>query len=210
MNNIRLHILLMLICLIFCFQKGHTQDTLTYQLTQSKEASKIFKKNQEFKVYRLDDNNTLHLGDTLIVGNPATSNTTTFYGNNVSGKVYMSILVGEYKISPFMFKGINYMMDGSQGRKLIINKIYCLVMKGVGIPFIQCYEDNYKNNIFTLLYIDKAIKDGEILNPHAQMTKEEALSKLKKAKELLDLDLMTKEKYNTIKDQLSPIILEQK
>ena len=38
------------------------------------------------------------------------------------------------------------------------------------------------------------------------MTKEEAISKLKESKELLDLEIITQEEYDKMKQELPPII----
>ncbi|KKQ22321.1 MAG: hypothetical protein US35_C0012G0019 [Parcubacteria group bacterium GW2011_GWA2_37_10] len=40
---------------------------------------------------------------------------------------------------------------------------------------------------------------GEIINPRAEMTRDQALEKLKEAKQLLDLQMMTQEKYDSLK-----------
>ena len=38
------------------------------------------------------------------------------------------------------------------------------------------------------------------------MTRDEAIAKLKEAKDLFDLDLMTEEEYSKIRDELAPLI----
>jgi hypothetical protein len=58
-------------------------------------------------------------------------------------------------------------------------------------------------NIRSLL---ETLKNGEILNPNRAMTREEAIKKLKESKDLLDLEMMTIDDYNKIKDNLTPII----
>jgi hypothetical protein len=58
-------------------------------------------------------------------------------------------------------------------------------------------------NIRSLL---ETLKKGEILNPNRAMTREEAIKKLKESKDLLDLEMMTIDEYNKIKDNLTPII----
>ena len=39
------------------------------------------------------------------------------------------------------------------------------------------------------------------------MTREEAIAKLREAKELLDLEMMSQEDYDALKKELSPIIM---
>jgi len=56
------------------------------------------------------------------------------------------------------------------------------------------------------IQIEKAIRDGEVQS--TIMTREEAISKLKEEKDLLDLGLITEKEYNDRKEKLTPIILE--
>ena len=41
------------------------------------------------------------------------------------------------------------------------------------------------------------------------MTREQAIAKLKEAKDLVDLGMMTKEEFDKLKDELSKIILQK-
>ena len=52
-----------------------------------------------------------------------------------------------------------------------------------------------------------AIESGEILLKNRKMTREEAIAKLREAKELLDLEMMSQEDYDALKKELSPIIM---
>jgi hypothetical protein len=54
--------------------------------------------------------------------------------------------------------------------------------------------------------IDDALETGEVINPNAPMTREQAIAKLKESKELLDLEMMTQAEYDAIKEKLAPII----
>ena len=56
---------------------------------------------------------------------------------------------------------------------------------------------------------EKAMESGEIINSNAKMTRSEAIRKLKEAKELYDLEMMSSDEYDALKNQLSPIIKEQ-
>ena len=54
------------------------------------------------------------------------------------------------------------------------------------------------------LDVDKALRDGEIVS--TVMTRAQAIKKLKESKELFDLELMSKEEYEKIRAELTPII----
>ena len=54
--------------------------------------------------------------------------------------------------------------------------------------------------------LERAISTGEIPNPNAPLTREQAIAKLKEAKDLLELDMMSQEKFDALKAELTPII----
>jgi hypothetical protein len=54
--------------------------------------------------------------------------------------------------------------------------------------------------------LSSAIRVGEIINPNAPLNREQAIAKLKEAKDLLELGMMTKEEFDTLRAELSPII----
>ena len=47
---------------------------------------------------------------------------------------------------------------------------------------------------------------GELINPNAPMSKEQAITKLKEAKELFELGVMTEADFNELRTELIPII----
>jgi len=55
--------------------------------------------------------------------------------------------------------------------------------------------------------IEPAIKNGEIET--SILTREQAIAKLKETKDLLDLDMITKEEYEKVKKELTPIIMNK-
>ena len=54
--------------------------------------------------------------------------------------------------------------------------------------------------------LSKAISLGEFINPNAPLNRQQAIAKLKEAKDLLELDMMSKEEFDALKAELSPII----
>ena len=54
-----------------------------------------------------------------------------------------------------------------------------------------------------------AIESGEIFLKNRKMTRDEAIAKLKEAKELLDLEMMSQEDYDALRKELSPIIMNK-
>ena len=65
------------------------------------------------------------------------------------------------------------------------------------------------NKYLSVMDTELAIESGEILLQNRKMTREEAISKLKEAKELMEIDMMTKEEFEKLKKKLRPIIMKK-
>lgn len=92
------------------------------------------------------------------------------------------------------------------GKKVKIRSIEVIGNKNSGLSVYFTFKG------FGLIPVyvnyEAALKAGEIKLIGAKMTKAEAIEKLKKQKELLDLDLIKQEEYDKLREELSPIILE--
>lgn len=73
-------------------------------------------------------------------------------------------------------------------------------------PKHNCYydlEDHFK----------KLEATGELfrkwLDEKSKMTREEAIAKLKEAKELMDIEMISKEEFDALKKELAPIIMDK-
>ena len=209
-----LPILLLLFCL-FISQSGVSQDTLTYEHLQMKNIRELFKNKQQFKVYQLKNNSFIKLGDTLLVGNPSTTNTTTgtlpgsSYKMNMN--VYSTIIAGDYNkilLTGIYFAGINL-----KGTKLVVDEIQLQMVKlnkdfFAGTIIITRVAGTNKMS-YSIMDIDTSVETGEIIILNAPLTKNAALEKLKKSKELYDLELISKDEYEALKKELAPIIMSE-
>jgi uncharacterized protein YrrD len=54
-----------------------------------------------------------------------------------------------------------------------------------------------------------AIETKEVINPNAAMTREQAIIKLKEAKDLVDLGMMSQVEFDELKSKLTPIIIKK-
>ena len=62
----------------------------------------------------------------------------------------------------------------------------------------------------TILDIEKSLYLGEMMSSnHIRLSREEAIKKLKESKDLMDLDLLSKEDYEKIRKDLTPIIMNK-
>ncbi|SUX46044.1 Uncharacterised protein [Chryseobacterium indoltheticum] len=62
------------------------------------------------------------------------------------------------------------------------------------------------NKYLSVMDTELGIESDEILLKNRKMTREEAIAKLKEAKELLEIDMMSKEEFEELKKNLAPII----
>jgi hypothetical protein len=191
------------------------QDTLIYEQLQLKDVAKKFKNAQEFKVYKSRDTTIYTIGDTLIIGKPATKTTAnmgvpSITASSISMNVYSTILVGKWGTN--MLVGPQFLGEGANGTKIVINNIQVRHFKLNKDVFAFVYFTvsalDKKGIIYTVSSIDQSIETGEVINPRRAMTREEAITKLKEAKELFDLELISREKYDSLKQKLSPIIMK--
>lgn len=136
--------------------------------------------NEFYSSYIPKTGDRINVGDTLVIGKPLGE-----FG-------FTHITQGGQRVGNFM-----------AGKKVVITQIksygkekrgYTLWVqfKGFGIPVFIDY--------------DNALETGEIINPKARLTREQALLKLKDAKELLDLQIISQQQYDSIKNVLSQLI----
>ena len=123
-------------------------------------------------------------------------------------KVGDSLQIG-IATGPYAFTYISQGEEGNMhpthsGKKVKISKIHSSGRKNSGYKIFF----NFKG--FGLLPVtvdyETALEVGEIKLVNANMTKSEAIDKLKQQKELLDLEIISQEQYNKIKEELTPII----
>ena len=62
------------------------------------------------------------------------------------------------------------------------------------------------NKFLSVMNTELAIESGEILLKNRKKTRDEAISELREAKELLEIDMISKEEFNALKKKLGPII----
>lgn len=132
-----------------------------------------------FSQFKAKNGDIVNVGDTLIIGKAS----------------------GQFGFD-FITQGGERMHPSHAGKHVVITafkqfgrkgqeKTY-LQFKGFGLPVYIDY--------------DNAIESKEIVNPHGKLTREQAIVKLKEAKDLLDLQVITQAKYDSLKNSLAPVI----
>ena len=65
------------------------------------------------------------------------------------------------------------------------------------------------NKFLSVVDTELAIESGEILLKNSKMTREEAIAKLKEAKDLVEIEMMSKEEFEELKKEFAPIIINK-
>jgi hypothetical protein len=79
----------------------------------------------------------------------------------------------------------------------------------MGLVNAVLYLKNTSAETMGLRYVSasqESFENGEAINPNKPLNRAEAIAKLKEAKDLLDLNLMSQEEYEALRNELTPII----
>jgi len=144
----------------------------------------------EFDSYVAKDGHTYKIGDTLKIGRPSSNKTFAFIqsGNGI----FNPVAAADASVS---------------GNNTIIRKIYVGGTKRAG--FSIYFNSKGVCGICPQYYInaEQAFETKELKS--FGLSREDAIAKLKEQKDLLDLGLITKEQFDRIKEELTPIIMKQ-
>ena len=203
-------------------------ESMTFEQSQNIDYFIKVKNNTKLGEYITASGNSVKVGDTLIIGNPTSSYSTS---NTVGGGT--NIGYGRTKTryaKEFEFvqlgrpAGLGAIMSGSEkpamaginlSQEVVLVKEMKTYHKGSKkkplYVVIVLGEINGRafglNKYLSVMNTELAIESGEILLKNRKMTREEAIVKLREAKELLDLEMMSQEDYDALKKELSPIIM---
>ena len=180
-------------------------------MTNSKEYKNYFDVNE----YITRAGDKIIIGDTLVIGKPSNSNNITqgsvAIGQAINNHSYIYLGTTAAALTGTLMMGNDGMLNDrvfvvgiSAGRISKKNdyEIYLELNKVGGGRFLGVKK-------LARVLFEKAMESGEIINSNAKMTRSEAIRKLKEAKELYDLEMMSSDEYDALKNQLSPIIKEQ-
>lgn len=211
-------------------------DSLTYKNTQDINFFKNIKNRTLVKKYRTVNDNVIRIGDTVVLGNPTSQELSSksysgSYGNSARGgisktrsttkKTYEFIKMGR----PAGFGSIMASLNGDEqtmasnslkNTTAIVKEIKAHHRGSKKKPLYLIMvlgEINGSafgiNKYLSVLDTELAIESGEILLKNRKMTRNEAISKLKEAKELMEIDIMSKKEFEDLKKKLRPIIMKK-
>ncbi len=219
-------------CVFNSFAQKAQLDELTFDDCQNSAFFQKVKNNTNVLRYTAADGALLEIGDTLVIGVPSgsiTATTAVGAGNTVgvakarsrTKSSFTTIIMGR----PAGFGSIMNAMAGEapenaganmQGEIVVISEMKVSHKGSRKKPLaltILLGEPNGRafgiNKYMSVVDYEKSVLGGEIRSLNAPMTRDEAISKLKESKELLDLGLMEQSEYDKIKQELTPVIMEQ-
>ena len=204
MKNMQKVIILLLA--IFALNLSNAQKKLkeaeSFDLSMSfEEVKKKYKAN--FFVTKeiiLKDGSQVFIGDTIKLG-PSSSKISNQYETIFVGRLTTgNALLG---IKP------TYASTTYEQNTYALHKVKVHRSMGKVELQIELKDLNFKGGIIGTAYLtasDYSVIRGELINPNALMTRAQAIAKLKESKDLLDLDMMTQEEYDELKNKLAPII----
>ena len=199
----KLGLVLGMIVLTLSANAQKLKEVETFDLaTTFEEVKKLYKAN--FMVTKnliLKDGSSIKIGDTIKLG-PSSSKISN---------TYETIYIGRLTIGGALM-GVQPVLASTAFEQNIYVLEKAKVWRSMGKTGvkIELRDPNFKSGLLGSAYLtasDYSVTRGEIINPNAPMTREQAIYKLKESKDLFDLGLMNEEEYNLIKEELTPIIM---
>jgi len=230
-----LYLFLVLFSYSNSYSQKQAIEKLTYEEANSIDYFIKIKNNTRVLEYITQDGNSLKVGDTLILGRPTSeSSISTTYGGGASrgtvsaggartktrvNKEFEFIRLGR----PAGFGNVMSAMNGEgasmagvslAGEVVKIDEIKVAHKGSKKKPLrliLIMGEINGRafgiNKYLSVLDTDLAMSYGEILLKNRKMTRDEAIAKLKEAKDLMDLGLMSEEEFKSMRSELQPLII---
>ena len=216
-------IAILFLCLpLFTFAQ---KKNLTFDQANDIKYAKQYKNNTTITSYTTKDGLTISVGDILTIGKAVIERDKYMFND-----VFSHIVTGKAKgVDNTNFR---YLPHDYSGSKVIVKSLFVTHKKETGyvlwsqrkkMPlYVSVFVKNPKVEVNsvkgfskmlsyskkTIVDIEKALASGEIVNTNAPLSKQEAIQKLKESKDLMELDLLSKEEYEELKERLMPIILD--
>jgi len=181
-------------------KKTNQAEIFDMSLSVDKQ-KKIYKAKVEAQSIKFRDGSVIRLGDTLTIGGSADKALNT----------YTTLQVGRYSLGMAMAGAVPvYYGLTIKGSKVVVDRIR--IWRGMGRVSVVAdlkqleVSSNALYSYVGCLNFELAVTQGEVINPNAPITRDQAIEKLKEAKDLLDLDMMTQNEYDAIRAEVTPII----
>jgi hypothetical protein len=198
----KLGLILGMVALSFSMNAQKVNKTDLFDTNMSVDLQKKkFKSKVEAKSIKLRDGSIVKLGDTLTIGS----------STNKISNTYSALMVGRYSTGGIAM-GLVPVYYGLtiKNTKAVLDKIRIFRSMGrvtvVGDLKQLDVSSKAMYSYIGAINMDVGFSEGELINPNAPMTREQAIDKLTEAKQLFDLDMMSQEDYDAIRQEVMPII----
>lgn len=196
-----LGIVLMSLFTTISFQSfSQTAEMVTFANLNDPDFVSNYKLTFDINGYETKDGSILKVGSELMIGKP--------FKNELRNDNYpynhWQELVTLGKI-----KGLSEINNEIQGEPVTIIEMEAtsLGISKKSVRFVNITVVNTKGKKRYLTNYEDALTHGEVSNPNAALTRDEAIQKLKDAKDLFELGMYTEQQYDSVKNKLSPIIM---
>lgn len=171
----------------------------TYDMQMGfKETKAKFKANFDVtKELTLKDGSKIIVGQEIKLGESASKLTNT----------YESIFVGKLTLGGALLVPPTRANTNFKQNDYIVEEIK--IKRSMGQVSALFYLKNLTSQGLGQKYVSASnlsLDNGELDNPNKAMTRAEAIAKLKEGKDLMELDMMTQDEFNALRDKLTPII----
>ena len=188
--------------IVFLFQLNFLfAQSLSFDDTQNIEIASQYSNGDTISSFIMKDGSKLNVGDKLKIGKP------------LEPKLFTRLVSGKYNIAKAVLLGPPIQLGVAMiGKELIVSEMklyHTKLSKKSPMTVLLYVEDptmSQMTKYSTILDIQAAIETGEVINPNGSLTREQAIAKLKEAKDLLDLGMMKQAEFETLKEKLTPII----
>ena len=197
-------------------KRTKSTDTINLSTADAKVLKKKFKNGFDVKVLILEDGSIIKKGSELTVGVPSNNmnvNNNVYNGRKVAVTSidFTYLMVNKY--STMNMLAPIYFNNTDTGTEIIVERIRIYRVGKKVSAIVDFTKKDGTNTGFgkfgSCLSLSEAIKKGELANPNAPMTRAEAIAKLKEAKDLLELDMMSQEEFDALRAELTPIIMNK-
>lgn len=174
---------ILLIVTVLCSTLSFAQHVTYEEFQASKNPKKV-----TLDSYEASNGQVFKIGDKITLAQPS-----------MSGDQYLNVVENDLGT----LKRINI---GKKGFKAEIKKFRIYGNKRTGF-FVIAVTKSPVGLTNLWVEIEPAIENGEIGT--TGLNREQAIAKLKETKDLLDLEMITKEDYEKVKKELTPIIMKE-
>lgn len=206
---------------------GQSMTDLTYDQTQDITYFKSIKNRTPYETYTTKVGVTVAIGDTLVLSYPSnrSSQGRAFSVGNRAAQIesktqqrFEFIQYGKRLIlrNNQFFSNQSpeaYPSSRLSGERVIIKEIVGIhkgsKKKPLSVYLVLGEQNNRAFGLYkhlTVADFENALTYGEITLANQPLSKDAAFAELKKAKELLDLEILSQEEYDQIKTKMTPII----